>query len=92
MGTTYVAQIKVLSVDYGNANGVIAMGTVEIGGVEPKYKTAWIAHPGNKFVRLSESPDTNLIRIPEIKKKIKDAILGVIGQVNLPLTKRIPIE
>ena len=33
MGTTYVAQIKVLSVDYGNANGVIAMGTVEIGGV-----------------------------------------------------------
>ena len=94
MPTTYVAQIEIQGIDYNNAeHGIVVKGLVKIDAL--RYISSFEAHPKTKHLSLAKVINNEELEIPKevhLKPKIKEAIFGQIGKINMPFIKRIPLE
>ena len=91
MVTTYYAQVEINGIDYAHPeHGIVATGIVKIDAVG--FISSFEAHPKTKHVKLAKPLNNDEFGLPKevnLKPKIKEAVLGMIGRVNLPYVKQV---
>jgi len=90
----YYVQVEIQGIDYNDAeNGIVVKGIAITDALN--HTTAFVAHPKTKFVKLAHPFNNEKLELPEdtgdLNIKLKGAILGLIGQINMPYIRRVRI-